>query len=646
MSKKPTYKELEQRVNELEGFWAQKERGNYTEKEIQDMVRRLEKIAEMGEDGILVYGEDYRIEFANSMASVITGYSHEELMEMDFMKLLPEQDKEFLDQMYSQVGADESRRICMEMGIICDDSKKKPVEICISIAHEDEERKTYVYLGDITERKRFERKLKESESRYRNLFEKLPVGAFVSTPEGKFLDCNQALLDMLGYESKEEFLQLDIARDVYRNPTDRDTFRKIIEKKGYVEDLEVDFRRNAGEVISILLTGFVRRDKEKGIVVYEGLIIDITQRKKMEKEFRDANEFLTSLIESSIDGIIATDMKGNILVFNSGAERLLGYKSEEVIGRMNIREVYPSGMAKIVMEKIRSPEYGGVGRLNSFRIVHRNKMGDLIEGNLSAAIIHNEKGEEIATVGIFTDLREQLLMARELQETQHHLSEAEKLAALGRLTSQIAHELNNPIYGIMNSLELLKGEVDSQSPKRRFLDMSLEETTRIAELLHNMLSFSKPDKETKEPTNVNTILEELTVFLARQLRDHNIKVDMSLDPVLPELMASPNQLRQVFLNMILNARTAMPYGGRLQLETAREGVHVVVRIKDTGVGIPKEIQGKIFEAFFTTQGKKKGVGLGLSACYGIIKEHQGEITVESEVGKGSTFSVLLPVHMH
>jgi PAS domain S-box-containing protein len=646
MSKKPTYKELEQRVNELEGFRAQKERGNYTEKEIQDVVRRLEKIAEMGEDGILVYGEDYRIEFANSMASVVTGYSHEELMEMDFMKLLAEQDKEFLDQMYSQVGADESRRICMEMSIICDDNKKKPVEICISIAHEDEERKTYVYLGDITQRKRFERVLKESESRYRNLFEKLPVGAFVSTPEGKFLDCNQALLDMLGYESKEEFLQLDIARDVYQNPTNRDTFRNLIDKMGYVKDLEVNCRRKDGEIISILLTGFVRRDKEKGVVVYEGLIIDITQRKKMEKELRDANEFLTSLIESSIDGIIATDMKGNILVFNSGAERLLGYTSEEVIGRMNIREVYPAGMAKMVMEKIRSPEYGGVGRLNSFRIVHRNKMGELIEGNLSAAIIHNEKGEEVATVGIFTDLREQLLMARELQETQHHLSEAEKLAALGRLTSQIAHELNNPIYGIMNSLELLKGEVDPQSPKRRFLDMSLEETTRIAELLHNMLSFSKPDKETKEPTDVNTILEELTVFLARQLRDHNIKVDMALDPVLPELMASPNQLRQVFLNMILNARTAMPYGGKLQLETGSEGENVVVRVKDTGVGIPKEIQGKIFEAFFTTQGKKRGVGLGLSACYGIVKEHQGEITVESEVGEGSTFSVILPVHIH
>jgi two-component system NtrC family sensor kinase len=644
MTKKPIYQELARHGEELEESLAQqKERRNHAEKEIQDVARRLEKIAEMGEDGILVYDEDFRIEFANNMASTITGYSHEELARMNFIKLLNKRDKKFLDEMYSQVETDESRRICMEMSIICADGAVKPVEICISIAHEDGERKTYVYLGDITERKKFEHKLKESEQRYRNLFEKLPVGAFVSTPEGKFLNCNQALLDMLGYKSKEEFLQLDIARDVYRNPTDRDTFRKIIEKKGYVKDLEVDFRRKDGEVISILLTGFIRRGKGEGIVVYEGLIIDINQHKKMERELRDANEFLTSLIESSIDGIIATDMKGNIVIFNSGAEQLLGYKSEEVIGKMNIREIYPPGMAKVVMEKMRGTEYGGVGKLNAYRIVHRNKWGELIEGSLSAAIIYNERGEEVATVGIFTDLREQLLMARELQETQHRLSEAEKLAALGRLTSQIAHELNNPIYGIMNSLELLKGEVDLQSPKRRFLDMSLEETTRIADLLRKMLSFSKPDEEKKELTNVNKILEELTIFLARQLRDHNIKVEMTLDQALPELMASPNQLRQVFLNIILNARTAMPYGGKLQLETGRKRENIVVKIKDTGVGIPKEIQGKIFEAFFTTQGKKRGVGLGLSACYGIVKEHQGEITVESEVGKGSIFSVILPV---
>jgi len=458
MSKKPTYKELVRRIEELERFLPPKKGVVRLQKEIQDVARRLEKIAEMGEDGILVYDEDFHIEFANNMASAITGYSHEELMTMDFMTLLNKQDKRFLDEMYSQIGADESRRICMEMSILGADGKEKPVEVCISIAHEEGKKKTYVYLGDITERKRYERELRESEIRYRNLFEKLPVGAFVSTPDGRFLDCNQALLDILGYESKDEFLQLDIASDVYWNPMNRNTFKKRIEKYGYVKDFEVDFKRKDGERISIFLTGFARRDEEGRIVAYEGLNIDITQRKRMERDIREANEFLNRLIESSIDGIIVTDMKGDILIFNSGAEQLLGYKSEEVIGKMNIREIYPPGIAKSVMEKMRSSEYGGLGKLSSFRILHRNKMGELIDGNLSAAIIYDETGKEVASVGIFSDLREQLLMERELQEAQYRLSEAEKLAALGRLTSQIAHELNNPIYGIMNSLELLKGE--------------------------------------------------------------------------------------------------------------------------------------------------------------------------------------------
>jgi len=646
MPKKPTYKELARRVEELESLFAQGDGLSCLESEMQDGAKRLEKIAEMGEDGIIVYNDEFQIEFANSMASTITGYSHEELMQMDFVTLLNDHDKKLLDEMCTQVDADESRRISMELSIIGADGKEKPVEICISIAHEDGTKKTYVYLGDITERKRHEPELRESEVRYRNLFEKLPVGAFVSTPEGRFLDCNQALLDILGYESKDEFLNLDITSDLYWNPADRDAFRKLIEEKEYAKDFEVDFRRKDGERISILLTGFARRDEEGRVVAYEGLNIDITQRKKIERELREANEFLTRLIESSVDGIIATDMKGDILVFNSGAERLLGYKSEEVIGKMNIREVYPPGIAKVVMEKMRSPEYGGVGKLSSFQIVHRNKRGELIDGNLSAAIIYDETGKETASVGIFADLRERLRIERELQETQQRLSEAEKLGALGRLTSQVAHELNNPIYGIMNSLELLKGEVSPQSPKRRFLDMSLEETKRITELLRNMLSFSRPDKEAKEPTDVNKILEELITFLARQLRDHNVKVEKDLDPNLPELAASPNQLRQVFLNLILNARNAMPYGGKLGLLTETDGENVVVRIKDTGVGIPKEIQGKIFEAFFTTQEKKRGVGLGLSACYGIVKEHHGEITVESELGKGSTFSVILPVNIH
>jgi two-component system NtrC family sensor kinase len=366
----------------------------------------------------------------------------------------------------------------------------------------------------------------------------------------------------------------------------------------------------------------------------------------MERELKEVNEFLTNLIESSVDGIIVTDMKGNILIFNKGAENILGYNAEEVVGKMNIRSIYPPGVAKEVMDKLRSPDYGGVGKLTSFPIAHRRKDGELIEGDLSASFIYDENGKEIASVGIFKDLRERLGIERELREMQQALLQSEKLAAMGRLTSQIAHELNNPIYGIMNTLELLKTEIPPESKRRRILELSLSETQRLAEMLRNMLSFSKPEEEKRRPIKINGLVEGILLVMEKQMRESNIKVETYFDDTLPEVMASTNQMRQVMLNLLKNAKEAMPKGGILTVRTSREDRKVMVAIQDTGVGIPEEIRDKIFEAFFTTKQKVKGVGLGLSVCYGIIKDHGGEIRVESEVDKGTIFTILLPVSSH
>jgi two-component system NtrC family sensor kinase len=233
-------------------------------------------------------------------------------------------------------------------------------------------------------------------------------------------------------------------------------------------------------------------------------------------------------------------------------------------------------------------------------------------------------------------------MEEELRETQQQLMQSEKLAAMGRLTSQIAHELNNPIYGIMNTLELLKTEIPPDSKRRKILEMSLSETERLSEILRNMLSFSKPEEEIRRPIDVNELLEGITLFVDKQMREANIDIETRFEREIPKVMGSTNQLRQVLLNIIRNAKEAMPQGGILSLETMREDERVIINIKDTGIGISEEIQNKIFEAFFTTKTAVKGVGLGLSVCYGIIKDHGGEIRVESEEGKGSTFSVLLP----
>jgi two-component system NtrC family sensor kinase len=495
---------------------------------------------------------------------------------------------------------------------------------------------------DITQTKKSEEKIRASEEDYKRLFENVGCGVYVSSKEGKFLNANKAISDMLGYESKEEFLKIDITKDLYLRPEDRRKFQKIIERRGHVIDYEVDFKRKDGSPISVLHTGHVRYDLDGNVLGYEGINVDQSQRKQMEKQLKEAHDFLNLIIHSSPNAIMATDMKGNIIIWNRAAEETLGYRAEEVIGKMNIRKIYPKGMAKEVMKMMRSRKYGGVGKLRSYPMVYVRRDGEILEGNLSAAIIYDAQGKEIASVGIFIDLKERLDTERKLRETQEKLLQSEKLAAMGRLTSQIAHELNNPLYGIMNTLELLKTEIPTQSKRRKVLDMALSETVRLTDLLRKMLSFSKPDEEEKQPTDVNTILDEILLLVRKQLQENTIRISPSFADGLGKVYASKNQLRQVFLNMISNARHAMPDGGTLTIKTMAKGDNIHIEITDTGIGIREENINKIFDAFFTTKDSLKDAGLGLSVCYGFIKDHGGDIRVSSKWGSGTTFTIILP----
>ncbi|NVM25793.1 MAG: PAS domain S-box protein [Desulfobacterales bacterium] len=495
---------------------------------------------------------------------------------------------------------------------------------------------------DITQTKKDQEKLKVSEQDYKRLFESVGCGVYISSKEGRFLDANRALLDMLGYKSKEEFLKIDIAKDLYLKPEDRRKFQEIVERDGRVIDYEVDFKRKDGTPIPILHTGLVRYDQQGKVIGYEGINVDQSQRKQYEKELREEHDFLNKILQSSPNAIMATDMKGDIIIWNRAAEETLGYRAQEVIGKMNIRKIYPEGMAKEVMKMMRSPEYGGVGRLSFHPMVYVRRDGEILEGNLSATIIYDAEGKEIASVGIFVDLRERLDMERKLRETQEKLLQSEKLAAMGRLTSQIAHELNNPLYGIMNTLELLKTEISPESKRRKVLDMALSETVRLTELLRKMLRFSKPEEEEKQPTDVNTILDEILLLVRKQLQENSIRISSSFANDLGKVYASRNQLRQVFLNMISNARHAMPDGGTLTIKTMTKRDNIHIEITDTGIGIREEDMDKIFDAFFTTKDGVKDVGLGLSVCYGFIEEHGGDIRVSSTLGSGTTFTIILP----
>ena len=614
------------------------------ERRIREATQQFEKIAEMGDDGIVVFDQAFKIIFANQMAADITGIPKEDLIGRNFFTVIGQEDKKFLEGTATR-GEGIGEKLCTEMTILTPQGLMKDAEVCIALAKsEPGEVKTYAYIRDITARKQFERSLKDSEEKLRTLFERVRHGLFISSKEGKFLDCNQALLDMLGYPTKEEFLTIHIAQDLYVNPEDRKLFQERMERDGYVKDMEVEFKKKNGEKLMVLLTGHPI-ENEKGVVIgYEGINLDITERKRIENELREANEFFMNLIESSVDGIIAADMKGNIFIFNKGAEALTEYTAEEVIGKIHITQIYPEGVAKEIMKKLRSPEYGGVGKFIPSQLTVVNKNGEEIPIQLSATLIYDGEGKEVASVGIFTDLRPRIKMERKLQNTHLQLVSSEKMASLGKLAAGIAHEINNPLGGILIYSSLMMEDLPEGDSKRGDLARIVQEASRCKDIVKSLLEFARQTEPKMEPADINRAITDGLFFLENQALFHNVKIIKNLDPFLPFVRGNAGQLKQVLINIIVNAAEAMHGNGTLTItsSTSSDRKWVTLEFTDTGEGIQEENLTRIFDPFFTTKDVGKGTGLGLSTSYGIIESHGGKIRVRSKVGEGTTFTIELP----
>ena len=370
---------------------------------------------------------------------------------------------------------------------------------------------------------------------------------------------------------------------------------------------------------------------------------DVTDEKRIGNELREANEFFKNLISSSVDGIIAADMKGNIFIFNQGAENLTGYTAEEFIGKVHITQLYPEVVARDIMRKLRSPDYGGIGKLNPSQLNLVSKNGEEIPFQLSASLIYDSAGKEIASVGIFTDLRPRLDMERKFQETHLQLISSEKLASLGKLAAGIAHEINNPLGGILIYSSLMMEDLAEDDPKRQDLARIVQEAGRCKEIVKSLLEFARQSEPNMEPVDINRAITEGLFFLENQAFFHNIQTIKKLGSSLPFALGNAGQLKQVFMNIIVNAAEAMHGSGTLTISTSfnRERNNITVEFTDTGEGIPEENLTRIFDPFFTTKDVGKGTGLGLSTAYGIIEGHGSKIEVKSKVGVGTTFTILL-----
>jgi two-component system NtrC family sensor kinase len=380
------------------------------------------------------------------------------------------------------------------------------------------------------------------------------------------------------------------------------------------------------------------------IEAYVSMDFDLPTRGGLEEKLQRSNAFLRNLIFSAVDGVIASDMLGKILIFNDAAVKVFGYSVDEALHHLNVRNIYPEKKAYEVMRNLRSDEYGGKGKLQSYQVDVISKDGKIIPIYLNASIVY-ENGREIATIGFFHDLREELKIKEELEKTQLQLLQAEKMSSLGKLAAGVAHQLNNPLGGITLFAKLLLEEYDLQEGAKEDLHRILRDAKRCRDTVKELLEFTRQTRHLMRPHDINKALTRTLFLLESQTLFHNIDIVKDLNASLPLILVDIQQLYHLFMNIILNAAQAMEGKGILTVKSFldQNEEQVSIEISDTGPGISEENLPHIFEPFFTTKEEGKGTGLGLSLVYRIVENHGGRIRAESSPGKGTTFTIELPI---
>ncbi len=368
----------------------------------------------------------------------------------------------------------------------------------------------------------------------------------------------------------------------------------------------------------------------------------MTTFKNIEQELLQSHRFLKNLIKSAVDGIIASDMTGKILLFNDAAAKICKYEVGEVINKLNIQKIYPGNDAKKIMHLLRSDEYGETGVLRSFRADIKRKTGEIIPISLNASIVYDDD-KEIATLGFFHDLRETLKIEAELEQTRQQLLQTAKMASVGELAAGVAHQLNNPLGGITLFTQLVIEDYDLPDGAIKDLDRIKRDAKRCTETVQELLKFSRKTTNEMHLENINQLLSDTIILVEDQTLFHNIKIIKTFQENIPSVPVDIQQIRHVFMNIILNAADAMEGEGTLFIETSLGNLKnsVLIKITDTGHGIDEDTLQKIFDPFFTTKEQGKGTGLGLSMVYRIVEDHGGNITAQSTEAEGTSFTIEL-----
>ncbi|MFC1563506.1 PAS domain S-box protein [candidate division KSB1 bacterium] len=483
---------------------------------------------------------------------------------------------------------------------------------------------------------------------------------------------NEKFLNMTGY--REEEVIGENTKKFYRSDKEferigREKYKQI--RKYGVGTIETKLRKKNGDVIDVILSSTLLNESDFS----EGVIftaLDITNRKKTEKELIESKKQLDSILRSVHDIIYRLDAEGNI-TFISESIRRYGFEPAELIGRILIDMVHPDDVEK-AKNRINERRTGD-RRTRSLEIRLHFENDITVPMEIVCDVLHNEPAMNIEAEGIYSsdnpspetfigtqgiarDISDRIKAGEEKKILEEQLFQAQKMESIGRLAGGIAHDFNNILTSIMGYAELMRSfRSKSNSPVNTAAEVIINGAERAAALTRQLLNFARKGNFNPVPIDINNVIRE-TVKVSEKIFDKNIETVFSLMDKVGTIEADKHQLEQVLTNLLINARDAMPSGGRLEINTdigemdniyirrcpeLIPGSYVIVSIRDFGIGMTKEVADHIFEPFFTTKGEGKGTGLGLATVYGIVKNHKGHIDVESAPGKGTVFNLFFPV---
>jgi len=498
-------------------------------------------------------------------------------------------------------------------------------------------------LEESRERREVEAALRQSEEEYRSLIDNLNVGIYRNTADsfGRFLKANPAIAQIFGYDTVEAFMHVSVA-DLYMHPEDRQNFIDEVMVKGHVRGKELLLKKRDGTPIWASCTARVTYDSDGNIKWIDGIIEDITQRRRAEESLRENEEKFRSLFDLSPQAIVLVDFEtAKIREINDRFCALLGYDRDEIIGSTAV-ELH---LYAVEDQEAIDKDLSESGAVQGLAVDFATKAGPKISTQVYSQLI-KIKGQPFV-LSILLDVTEQKMLEAQFQHAQ-------RIEAIGTLAGGIAHDFNNLLMAIQGNVSLLRikfGEVSTLDQHLKTIEQFIQNGS---DLTRQLLGFARGGKYEVKPVSLNELVRKSADMFGRTKKE--IKIHHDLQEDLWPVEADPGQIQQVALNLYVNAWQAMPTGGELHLKTDNlnlggdivrsfsvdPGKYVRLSVSDTGVGMNQETLERIFDPFFTTKEMGRGTGLGLASAYGIIKNHGGMIEARSNPGRGTTFDVYLP----